>query len=296
MTDVRIKSLVSGWKKIQAVGPDGKVRDLTDWYPNLITDNGLDLMGDTASWLNVCAVGNGTTAPAVTDTAIESLVASTTTVVTNTAGATSASPYYTWRRKTFEFSVGTAAGNLTEVTIGPSSSNVLSRSLIKDSMGNPTTITVLSDEILRVIYEFRISAPEVDGSGTTNISGTDHDWVTRASDVDNASNWSIGASGVAGDDFSLLLVTDGAIGSITGIPSGSADGPASTTVEPYVAGSYEVQFTSSFGTGDGNFAGGIGAAFMRIGWGQFQIGYTPNIPKDNTLLLSLTFKHSWARA
>lgn len=61
--------------------------------------------------------------------------------------------------------MGVAAGNLSEVGMGWGNSNLWNRALIKDINGNPTTITILSDEYLDVVSEIRIyPTPSVSGS------------------------------------------------------------------------------------------------------------------------------------
>src|SRR5690606_35005019 len=52
---------------------------------------------------------------------------------------------------------GAAAGNVSELTACYAANNTsaMARAVVRDEMGNPTTITVLSDEVLSVTWEWR---------------------------------------------------------------------------------------------------------------------------------------------
>ena len=78
------------------------------------------------------------------------------------------SPYYRWAKVTWRFGQGVAAGNISEVGLGWGNSNLWNRALIKDANGNPTTITVLSDEYLDVVSEIR-DYPTLSSSGSFNL-------------------------------------------------------------------------------------------------------------------------------
>src|SRR5690606_22222525 len=119
-------------------------------FPNLITDSGLDLLaaGSLNSVVGKCWVGSGNSAPSVTDTALESEIASTTNATSSSFANNSGPPdYYSYAVKVFRFSTGVAAGNISEVGVGATNNTLFSRALVLDSEGNPTSITVLADEV-----------------------------------------------------------------------------------------------------------------------------------------------------
>lgn len=63
-----------------------------------------------------------------------------------------------WTRRVFTSPRGAAAGNVSEISAGFSNNKYtkgFTRALILDTSGNPTTITVLADEVLIVTYEIR---------------------------------------------------------------------------------------------------------------------------------------------
>lgn len=133
-----------------------------DWSNNLILDAGLNRMGDTTSaWVNYCHVGTDNTVPTVSDTGLGGWVASKT-FTTSAYSAKGSAPYYGYKNYSYRFGQGVAAGNLSEVSVGWSATNdsMYSRALIVDGAGDPTTITVLSDEYLDVFYELRCYPPD----------------------------------------------------------------------------------------------------------------------------------------
>ena len=295
MITMQHETQCAGWFKIEATRPDGTRRVLADWFPNLILNGGLDRMGANADYLNWCQVGSGSTAPVATQTALVNQVAGTNTRQNNVNGAQASAPYYGWYRRTYRFAQGVAAGNLSEVGVGwATTGSLFSRALILDGGGNPTTITVLSDEVLDVTYELRRYPGTVDLTGTVVLDGVTHNWVSRAADVTDQGSWA-GASAMPLDS---ALAYNGDIGAVTtSKPSGTFD-TLSVTPLAYSSGSYARASTVSAGLNQANFSGGI-RSIVNFGYyggvGRYQIQFNPAIPKDNTKVLSLTIQHTWAR-
>lgn len=235
----------------------------------------------------------------MTDSALQSLVASTTTQQALTSGNSGTPSFYAFRQKTYRFAQGAAAGNLSEVGIGwAASGNLFSRAHILDGGGNPTTITVLPTEFLDVTYELRLFPSLTDTSHSTVISGVTHTGTIRSASV---GSWdSVPSSGVSNTSSIFYTAFNGAIGANTAGPTGTSSGVTAVTIAAYVNGSYSRDFIIDFGLNDGNLAGGISA--MRIGAATIsstlhsgQISFSPAIAKDATKTLSVTFRKSWAR-
>jgi hypothetical protein len=273
-------------------------------FPNLITNAGLDRMAENQDWMTWCQVGSGSTAPAVTDGAMANRIAGTSTLGVNVSGSQSSAPYFTWRRNTYRFAQGVATGNLSEVGIGwLSAGGLLSRALILDGGGLPTTITIQADESLDVTYEFRMYPKVTDNTGSVTLGGNIggvYNWTFRAANVtsNTAASWSIAIFGTrmnrAPDNGSFIFFTNGAIAAVTGQPSGTT-GASAFSVAAYSAGSYQLAFTMTAGLSDSNLAGGISACYLSTGIPAFQIGFSPSIPKTSNDILSLVFTHSWGR-
>lgn len=142
----------------------------SEWFTNIVLDTGLTQMG-VGTWVDRCRVGSGNSTPVATQTQLDSTIASTiamTGIPTNGIQVTT-KPYYNWLRRTYRFAEGVAAGNISEVGLGWGTGTALwNRALVKDLNGNPTTITVLSDEFLDVIVEIRFY-PLDSFSGSFNL-------------------------------------------------------------------------------------------------------------------------------
>lgn len=312
----KLHTTVCGRYKLRAVrlsddGHELSGRDLTGWFNNLITNAGLNRMATFSDYIDRCQVGSGSTTPAFTDTALVSLVAASTTIFDSDFGAESTPPYYCWRRNTYRFAAGVATGNISEVGVGwASSGGLFSRALILDGVGDPTTITVLADETLDVVYELRFSIPSTDfvsdSSGITftgSIGGT-YDYIIRAANADTSGNanpnpgWFIGVEGVGMSNVpsSAVDVYSGDIGSVDGEPSSPSGANPVFSANAYTADSYQLTYTMAFSIAQGNASGGLRSLKFKAGFGDYQCQFDPAIPKTDEDILSLTFVQSWGRA
>lgn len=305
---INLKTECEGWFSLSTFKVDdkgqeipGSRREPVPPFKNLILDRGLDRMGNNVDWLTWCQVGAGSTVPALGDTALASRIAGSNVVQASNIAAQSSAPFYVARTKTFRFTTGSAAGNLSEVGIGwATSGSLFSRALILDALGAPTTITVLSDEQLDVTYQFRQYMPAVDGGGSITLRGVNHLFVSRAArvTVTSGSGWLIesGGSSAGATSLSITQAYTGSIGAVTAdAPSGTAMPATSVIAQAYSASSLQRDISVFFGNNNGNDPLGIGAIQVRLGIGIYQFGFTPNIMKTSDDTLSLTLRHSWSR-
>lgn len=299
---VGISSGLAGRYRIVAVKPDGSERVLAEWFKNLITDVGLDSIGNISiTHISACVVGSGSTTPSNADSALVAQIASTTTINSAPSGSQASPPYYGWHQFTFRFSAGIAAGNLAEVGIKCSNGNLFSRALILDGVGDPTTITVLSDEVLDVTYEIRVYPLLTDTTGTVSIGGDSYDYTARAAFVTAGylTPQSYLPGGCGGGSVSINTYSGAINAAITGGPAGTSGASTGNSLASYTPGSYHRDTTFTFGLNDSN-VGGVMSVFVPLGYGQVfgavQIEYDPVIPKDNTKVMSLAYRHTWARA
>lgn len=271
-------------------------------FRNVITNTGLDWINN-ASPTNACVVGIGTTPELPTDTTlVQQIARSSSSGGATTTPFSATAPYYCGRRQIFRFAAGAAAGNLTEVGITTTTSNILwSRSLIKDSSGNPVTITVLSNEILDVTYEIRMFMMDSDVAGSFNILGSPYTYVMRAARLGSQAFSGFLEGGIVGARYTLSGYS-GAMGPSTGIPSGTGAASSAAAVwQTYTPGTYYRDFICNFALNQGNVAGGIKSMYITgptVGntlAPEFQMEFTPNIPKDNTMTLGVRIRISWGR-
>ena len=302
---------VGGKYKLQVIKADGSIGQETGWFNNLVTDGGLDALASNRGLLRYCQVGSGNTTPANGDTALVSRIASAETEhgsgwgYSTTVGAASSSPYYQYQRLIYTFGTGIAAGNVSEVGVGwASTGSLYSRALILDINGDPTTITVLSDEQLIVTYEFRFYPIETDQTGSvtfTGNKGATYSWTIRpalASTVkehyEYPNTFRVAAPmNMATGYSSTLYASTGSIAIITSQPSGAGSNIISASPGSYTAGTYTITLTLSASTSQAN----INIASILVLWGPtcVQIGFNPAIAKTSQDTLSITLTRTWSR-
>jgi hypothetical protein len=304
------KMLYSGHYKLEVVRPDGNIRETLE-FDNLITNQGLDQIASppvnntSFGWpyLNThVEVGTGNATPAFTDTGCQSPLA----MFPNAAGSNVESSTQTYVAATggigywksvwfYQYSTGAAAGNLTEICTGgcvalDTHVRAFSRALILDGSGNPTTLTILSDEVLRVTYELRMYFSTGDDPYSFIISGTTYTGVRRRANVTTAPGFNIALNNF-NTNISLAART-GAIAAVTSQPSGGSVG-AQGVRSLYTAGNYYVDFTFNFGLGDGL---GTNLSFFALSnHGSWQYSLSPSLVKDNTQTMQIIMRYSWGR-
>ena len=299
--EVIVRPKLCGFFKLEAIRLDGTVRPLTGWFPNLITDTGLNRIG-TGSYMNACHVGTNNTAPNVSNTTLAGYRAGSTWVVGSSEGAQYAPPYYGWKRKTYRFNIGVASGNLNEVGIATAAANggatiLFSRALILDEFGAPTTVTVLADEILDVTYELRLYPPLVDVTQTVDITGSaSHEVITRAAAVTGNTWYHFLGKGMTFDPYggATWYARSGEIGDITAWPSGTSSGGGYVWTNPYVNNSLYRTGGCNYALSQGN-VGGIRSISWYSSLGSFQTRFDPVIDKTLTKTLTVSFRVDWAR-
>lgn len=296
-----------GEYKFRARKANGEVIRETDWMPNLITDNGLDNFGAGNAVWAYCVVGEGSTPPEFTNTSLALFHQATTNIAkSNTKGT--APNYETKGTWVCTFPIQTVSKNYAEVGMGIANNgtNLWSRALIVDAGGAPTTFTVLVGEQLEVTYRLWYLPNVTDSTFTVVIAGVTYNCTCRGDSVNSlytaiaAPQW----NPVTGMDYGTWYA--GPIGTILSTPSGanvSMGSGATTTADPYVAGTFYRDVNVAYGTGGANVAGGIRSCRLAMmassgtPIGNFQqIDFGAAIPKDNTKTFSMKFRFSWGRA
>lgn len=294
---------ISGRYKFRATRPDGVVRSESPWMQNLILDTGLNALG-TQTPITKCWVGTGSAAPLVTDTALQSPLASVTNVSpeNGTYGISPAPNYYRWKWFGFRFGPGVATGNLTEVGVSTTTNVFFSRSLIKDELGQPTSFTVLADETLDVIYELQVYPDLVDSVYSKTFNGTTYEFTSRAAAVTTSHpsqlDGYIYLHSVAPGSNQSAYAYSGTIGNITQISSGIS-APADGFTQPaYLNNSLKNNIDYKWSLNLGNFAEGIKSFYIRptfYYWFSTQIGVNPPIMKTSSHVFALSCEVSWGR-
>ena len=298
---------MKGFLRLQCINKfSGKVTQDTGWFPNTILDSGRNVMATQVGWMTCCQVGTDNTAPSQSDTSLLGHFAGTTTITSTTTGQASSAPYFGWKRRTFRFSAGTVAANLSEAGVGwaTTGGTLISRALILDPiLQTPTTVTPLADELLDVTYELRYYPPLVDvTSPQVTLNGVLYDTITRAAGV-TGTRWStdigelIGQYSTAAADWRAY---DGNIGTILTLPSGTTDDcdNADQYNSAYSNNSYEIQMNCFTGSTGWNLGSGIRSISLQTTAGAYQTQFDAaaggaTIPKTSAYTMTMAWTLGW---
>ena len=280
-------------------------------FENLILNQGLDSIGtESYPFPNnevKCRLGTGSVVPAVTDTALSGTASVFSGGATggDVIGNITTPPYWSECSFAMTFPIGALSGNYTEIGLYSSAGTLFSRALIKDSGGNPTTLTILATEELHVVYKLRMYPPMTDTTGTFSMTyngtPTTYNYTIRYSNFKITSTYPFTVVGNLGCGLLSGAVLSA---NITGDMTGTNAAQSSTvSLSTYVAGTYYRDITYTCKTGNANFATGIsGVRFNSVvfpgdtsGWAHSQCLISPPIMKTATDTLSLTFRISWGR-
>ena len=272
-------------------------------FPNLITDLGLDRIGIGGSISTGCYVGTSSTPPDVTDTQLGALLASTTTILSETPLAPTSPNWQPGRSFTYRFGRGVAAGNLTEIGVGWGSTTLFSRALIVDGGGTPTTFVVLSDEVLDVSYTVRCVFPLTDSTYDVTIAGIDHTVTARLANAANSTV--LGGPAALFPLHATLFSNSTELGPVTGQVNGSniyTGSNAIAAVGSYVNGTFNRSSLLSLNESLANSVQGISGAVINTTAGiQTYINFStqflisPPIMKDATKIATLQWNVAWGR-
>lgn len=306
-----------GFFRLYTTNEKGEITKDTGIFPNLITNGGLDFIGNCPAngisysiqdFTAMCAVGVGNATPAYTDVTLQSWLAAMysaagTGCSTNTS-YNAGPPAYWQGQRSWQFAAGTATGNIAEIGVGPNSSQppvatdpLFSRALVVDGSGNPTVIPVFASEALTVTYILQEYLDLTDTNYMMSLSGTPYSGVFRRSSVGAVPKLGISACSNIISANNICVVYNGVIGAVTGSPSGASSSTNSYIGDPgHTLGTYSKTLTYSFDINSGNLPGGISAFWWSYsGIGAWQCSVTPVIPKTNAYNMSLVSSVSWSR-
>ena len=311
----RFRAVVSKDAECKQVAED------TGFFDNLITNTGMNRVGGVttntnsviAAFRDLCGrfvVGSGSAEPQFTDTALQNPVA----FASANPDLDSQSSNYDrgWYEITVrhQFGQGQAAGNLSEIGIqaGSASGPLWSRALILDGQGNPTTITVLTEDFLTCYYTLRIMIPKEDAVFNIDVD-YDEDGIVPtdvtgrpmgANSSSMQSGWGLQTASTGPDaafGANLRFYTGGLAAPTATQPLGSAIGSQTNTfsIVSYVTDSFERYVTRTNGLNEHN-SQELRTARLDALMGCWQIEFDPPLQKNNTQTMQVTFGYSWARA
>lgn len=299
---------------------DGTVKEQSGDSPNIVLDQGLDRMG-VGSYIDAVAVGTGNSEPATTQTALDVQVAYTSAEQGNYVLTYEAEPVPRYvLKKRYRFNAGAFNNdNLTEVSIGWTASGfeAWNRALILDTLGVPTSLTLLSDEYLDVSILVYYYPPTEDSTQTLNVvDGEDQPLneitiTTRSANLgkfDPPTQYSrYGGVSIYGTVTALIgqnywmTLHDGDIGINTSEPQGAQlagtrygdSSRVKLVADDYIAGSHKATGSFVMQLDGGN--GLIRSMFIQTSLGCYQSQFEPPIEKLNTQTLTIPVALSWGR-
>ena len=302
---------VAGEVRCVVTKADGTVKIDTGYHKNLILNQGLDFFGGgEGTYINkYCAIGAGNSTPLITQTKLDSYISQadgTDTTSNYSYVDTGDGLYRMWEQKKYRFTPSSDI-NVSElglVSTGNTSSNyyLTTRTLLKDSLGVPTTITVRIGETLDIYYKFHKVIDTTDKSFVINVLDGDggaipYNVVVRSSDVGVPSSNRVSSTVPDWYEMQTSLHTND-IAAKTSKPSGGASYNYIVTFSPYVTGSYKLKAVSSLGLNIGNIAIRSYSAPSRFFPLQMRLGRVSDdapLTKTNKDILSIPLEFSWGR-
>lgn len=274
---------------------------------NMILDSGIDaLLGLGRSGPDRCWVGTSNAAVASTQTDLQG-----TKVLMSAVQSTLSSLYvagpppYVECTRTYRFNTGVATGTWAEVGTGWNDGTGqarFSRALIL-----PSTVTVLADEQLDVVFTVRFYPSTTDVTGTVTLEGTPTDYTARFACWNSGSTgnffWITAPMVLTGSIYASSNTANLDLIGATGITLGSSgtnngsDGSTMAFQGSYTAGSFTRTVRVTWPLNAANVGGvrKIAAAVPNVGNFGLQAVFTPVINKTNTKVLTLDFAISITR-
>lgn len=289
---------------------DLNVIEESEWFNNLMTKHGFDrMLSDDDIVYLACVVGAGNTPPDEDDEYLDSFLYGSRSMLP-TADPPFVRPVYEAVNSPrhvkypflFRFEPTGSSYNVSEVgvcflngTQAPNSTDrVASRALVVDSLGDPTSVSVQSDEYLDVYWDMFIYVPE-DSSGQAIVTddGTPvpTDYVVRGANM-SGSGWeavNVNSSRTLRVFFpsAVRYSPQQSLGEYSSFPAGITTSYVKTPMRlPYTPGSKTRSYTFPLALGEANI-GGIGAWLLNIGFGQFQMSFSPKMNKTSAKVATL---------
>ena len=299
-----------GEVKVIVKRADDTVRLDTGFFPNVITNLGLDALGNNHNLFNYCAVGGGNSTPLNTNTKLDNFLAAGSQISSESKydyDPVRDTEFYKCSRTVGYRFEGLDNKNISEVgLVGDYASGqrpAYTRTLIKNSAGEPTVITVLSGEILELQYRLWqvFDVKDKDQVVTAMIDGVEVPFNVKIRLAGVGGSWSyaavVGAHLTFRGDNHHQFGT-GELGEITGQNSGLTNVYPGLSWEAYQPSTYKRKFYVNASITDAVhpirsflFFTGLGAYQVRFGTVD---GDLP-IDKTNQDILQLGFEMSWGR-
>ena len=169
----------SGEYRYRLTGPDGKIKDQCDWKPNLLLDNGLDLIRTTSITRHM-AIGSSNAAAAVGQTYLQGswMGAHNDIPTVFTPGDAVAPNWEKWKIKQATFGTGVGTGTIGEFILG-AEFNMTTPGTASIRVALDTPIVKGPLDQLSIQHKFTFWPETGDVVGVYTISGEPYDTLMR---------------------------------------------------------------------------------------------------------------------
>lgn len=307
---------VAGEVRCVVTKADGTVKIDTGYHKNLILNQGLDFFGGGKGYFinQSCAIGAGNSTPLITQTKLDSYISQadgTDTTSDYSYVDTGDGLYRMWEQKKYRFTPSSDI-NVSElglVSTGTTSSNyyLTTRTLLKDSLGVPTTITVRIGETLDIYYKFHKVIDTTDKNFVINVLDGDggavpYNVVIRPAVVGVAEYNSISKS--ASPFTNQIRIGGEQLAVITSHVGGLKDSTNTQDVG-YQNGTHKISYIISLPLGAANIVirslttfGGSGSSNYPFCQFQMRLGRVSDdapLTKTDKDILTIPLEFSWGR-
>lgn len=299
---------------------DGSIKTDTGFQKNLILNKGLDFFGggEGSNMLGFCSIGSGNSAPAITQTSLDAhlMTKSLDGLVKNSDYLDDATGVYkTFATGEFRF-VATEAMNVSEVGLSSKAGGayMCTRALIKNTLGDPITVSVIATEVLVVYYTIYQIYSLIDVNRQINVvtnteGNIPYNTKTRLHFVGHSGYGDIVGRPLA-DASSLTYFNIDNKASTTDIVSltanafpffeNSRSAAWAISLSTYVPGSYKRVYNITIDLAGGNNAAGIRSMLFVTTMGMWQVRFG-KVDGDGTIMKTADFRNtfpleiSWGR-
>ncbi len=296
---------------------DGTIVSDTGYQRNLILDSGLDALSSGSTGIDLyCVIGAGNSEPMVSQTRLDSAITAEQGSGSPISNYDGSSKYIISKKSSYRFASLGRDVNISELGLSQRYEGIYNytsatRALIRDVNGNPTTISLLSDEQLTVyyrIYQVFDLADSVAVIETVKKNGDrrQYNTISRLAYIGNPDFYG-NRDNFIGKPFRLILSGDqddvrtynGELGEVTGLPKGNQLSKLTThRLSEYVQGSFRKEIYIDFDFNDS--VGNIRTVLIPTTMGMFQVRYgavddDSPITKTGSEKMVIPFEFSWGR-
>jgi len=270
----------------------------SDWFKNLILDNGLNYLGSngTVEANLYCRVGSGTAPVTPTQLNLGSQLAYAQYSTGDSQNLGIDEGYASLLTYQYNFEQGSIITTVTEAGVGweQTDNTLFSRVLL------PTPIALTSVDQLIMYYRVRIEPPLSDVTGTLTIGSTNYDFTSRVALVESFGESLVTLTPNFFSKINIVQSYDDTaeLGPITENLTASGGGveASSYVYQTYITDSKTRTTTVTYFPSISNYTGGIlGFRMQNAELFHWQMLLDAPIPKTNLELFTITFRFGWDR-